>query len=60
MPSRVGLKLICAIEMSKVLIITDQHFGVRNDSQFFVTLYKKFYGEVVLPYIDTRGCFVSW
>jgi hypothetical protein len=41
--------------MSKVLIITDQHFGVRNDSQFFVTLYKKFYGEVVLPYIDKHG-----
>ena len=55
MPLRVGLKLICAIERSKVLIITDQHFGVRNDSQFFVTLYKKFYSEVVLPYIDKHG-----
>ena len=36
----------------KILLITDQHFGVRNDNQFFIDHYKKFYGEIVLPYID--------
>jgi DNA repair exonuclease SbcCD nuclease subunit len=36
----------------KVLIITDQHFGVRNDSQIYVEYYKKFYTEVVIPFIQ--------
>ena len=36
----------------KILLITDQHFGVRNDNQCFLNHYKKFYGEVVLPFID--------
>nr|BAR35472.1 gp47 recombination endonuclease [uncultured Mediterranean phage uvMED] len=41
--------------MSKVLLITDQHFGVRNDNQYYVERYQKFYGEIVLPYIDEHG-----
>jgi DNA repair exonuclease SbcCD nuclease subunit len=36
----------------KILLITDQHFGVRNDNQSFIDHYRKFYGEVVLPFID--------
>ena len=36
----------------KVLLITDQHFGARNDSLVYVNKYKKFYSETVLPYID--------
>ena len=32
-------------------MITDQHFGVRNDNQFFINHYKKFYGEIVLPFM---------
>ena len=36
----------------KILLITDQHFGVRNDNQHFIDHYKKFYGKVVLPFID--------
>ena len=36
----------------KILLITDQHFGVRNDNQYFIDHYKKFYGQVVLPFID--------
>ena len=36
----------------KVLLITDQHFGVRNDNQYFINHYQKFYNEIVLPYID--------
>jgi len=39
----------------KILLITDQHFGVRNDNQNFIDHYKRFYGEVVLPYIDTHN-----
>ena len=38
----------------KILLITDQHFGVRNDNQYFIDHYKKFYGEVVLPFIDSH------
>ena len=38
----------------KILLITDQHFGVRNDNQHFLEHYKKFYGEVVLPFIDAH------
>ena len=36
----------------KILLITDQHFGARNDSLVYVNKYKKFYSETVLPYID--------
>tara|TARA_B100002019_G_scaffold44349_1_gene37172 strand:- start:11520 stop:12548 length:1029 start_codon:yes stop_codon:yes gene_type:complete len=35
----------------KILLITDQHFGVRNDNQSFIDLYKKFYSEIVCPFI---------
>ena len=38
----------------KILLITDQHFGVRNDNAFFIDQYRKFYTEVVLPYIDSH------
>ncbi len=39
----------------KILLITDQHFGVRNDNQSFIDHYRKFYGEVVLPFIDSHN-----
>ena len=35
----------------KILLITDQHFGVRNDNQVFIDKYQQFYTGVVLPYI---------
>ena len=38
----------------KILLITDQHFGVRNDNVFFIDHYQRFYGEVVLPFIDAH------
>ena len=41
--------------MSKVLLITDQHFGVRNDNVHYVDRYRKFYTETVLPIIDKEG-----
>ena len=36
----------------KLLLITDQHFGVRNDSPAYIEQYRKFYKDTVLPYID--------
>jgi len=39
----------------KVLLITDQHFGVRNDHQAYINMYKKFYGEIVIPFIKAHG-----
>ena len=35
----------------KVLLITDQHFGVRNDNQYFLDHYKKFYSQIVIPFL---------
>ena len=39
----------------KILLITDQHFGVRNDNQYFLNHFKKFYGDVVVPFIKESG-----
>ena len=39
--------------MSKVLLITDQHFGVR-DNQYYLERYRLF-KEYSLPYIDKHG-----
>jgi DNA repair exonuclease SbcCD nuclease subunit len=36
----------------KLLLITDQHFGVRNDSPAYIEQYRRFYEKTVLPYID--------
>lgn len=36
----------------KILLITDQHFGVRNDNINFLNYYERYYSEVVLPFID--------
>ena len=33
----------------KIAIITDQHFGARNDSIVFLDFYQKFYDEVFFP-----------
>lgn len=35
----------------KVLVITDQHFGVRNDSLVYVEYYRQFYTNVLIPFI---------
>ena len=39
----------------KVAIITDQHFGARNDSVQFLDFYEKFYNEVFFPTIQSNG-----
>ena len=38
----------------KLLLITDQHFGVRNDNQVFIDKYREFYSNIVIPYIKTN------
>jgi DNA repair exonuclease SbcCD nuclease subunit len=39
----------------KIAVITDQHFGARNDSLHFLDFYEKFYNETFFPAIDTAG-----
>ena len=39
----------------KVLLITDQHFGVRNDNLYFIEHYRKYYSEIVIPFLKASG-----
>lgn len=39
----------------KVAIITDQHFGARNDSVAFLDFYEKFYTNTFFPTLDEHG-----
>ena len=39
----------------KILLITDQHFGVRNDNVAYINMYKKFYCEIVIPFIKAHN-----
>lgn len=40
-----------------VALITDQHFGVRNNSQIFLDYYFKFYDEIFFPTLKEYGVF---
>lgn len=37
--------------LSKIALITDLHFGCRNDSPIFHEFYRKFYENVFIPYL---------
>lgn len=39
----------------KIAVITDQHFGARNDSTHFLDYYEKFYSETFFPIIEKHG-----
>lgn len=39
----------------KVAIITDTHFGARNDSQTFLDFFEKFYSNKFFPTLDSQG-----
>jgi DNA repair exonuclease SbcCD nuclease subunit len=39
----------------KVAIITDQHFGARNDSVAFLDFFQKFYDNTFFPTLDASG-----
>lgn len=39
----------------KVAIITDQHFGARNDSVAFLDFFQKFYDNTFFPTLDAHG-----
>jgi DNA repair exonuclease SbcCD nuclease subunit len=39
----------------KIAIITDQHFGARNDSIHFLDYYEKFYRDTFFPTLDEHG-----
>ena len=36
----------------KIALITDTHFGARNDNTAFANYFNKFYNEVFFPYVD--------
>jgi len=39
----------------KIALITDTHWGVRNDNQAFLDANKQFLDDVFFPYIDSNG-----
>jgi DNA repair exonuclease SbcCD nuclease subunit len=41
--------------MLKVAIITDQHFGARNDSIAFLDFFQKFYDDTFFPALDANN-----
>ena len=39
----------------KVAVITDTHWGARNDSQAFMDYFRKFYEEIFFPTLQEQG-----
>jgi hypothetical protein len=41
--------------MSKICLITDQHFGARGDSLVYLNFFEKFYNDIFFPTLIERG-----
>lgn len=41
--------------MSKIAVLCDTHYGVRNDNQLFYEYFARFNREVFFPYLDEHG-----
>ena len=41
--------------MSKVVLVTDTHWGARNDSRVFAKYFSRFWNDVFFPYIDEHN-----
>ena len=39
----------------KIALITDTHFGARNDSLLFIDFFRKFYENIFFPTLKERG-----
>lgn len=39
----------------KIAVVTDLHFGCRNDAQIFNDFFRKFYSEVFFPYLEKNN-----
>ena len=39
----------------KLVLITDQHFGVRGDNKIVLDYFEKFYRDIFFPYLDKHG-----
>jgi len=39
----------------KIALLTDTHFGIRDDSQLFYKYFDKFYDKLFFPYLDENG-----
>ena len=40
---------------NKIALVTDQHFGARNDNQKVADFQEKFYKDIFFPYLDEHG-----
>lgn len=41
--------------MTKIAVINDTHFGVRNSSDIFIDYHRRFFGETFFPYLKEHG-----